>query len=103
MSIAITLTRALPAAPTDGEEGPAVDALGVGVFADRFDAGELPDGLDKVFLEAQGFGAKAGQSCLVPGVDGALVVALGLGPEDEATVPTYRRAAAALARAAHKR
>jgi leucyl aminopeptidase len=103
MSIALTLTRALPTAPTDGDEGPAIDALGVGVFADRFDAGDLPDGLDKTFLEVQGFVAEPGQSCLVPGSDGTVVVALGLGPQDDVTVPTYRTAAAALARAAHRK
>jgi leucyl aminopeptidase len=102
MPIAIELTRALPAAPTDGEGRPTAEVVGVGVFADRFDAGELPTGLDKAFLEVQGFAAKAGEACFVPGGDGRLVVALGLGPSSEATVPTYRKAAAALARAARR-
>jgi leucyl aminopeptidase len=104
MSIAIELTRALATAPTDdGQEGPTVDAVGVGVFADRFDSGDLPDGLDKQFLEAEGFAAKPGQSCLVPGTDGGVVVALGLGPADDVAVPTYRTAGAALARAAQRK
>jgi leucyl aminopeptidase len=103
MPIAIELTRALPAPPpAGGEEGLAVDAVGVGVFSDRFEAGELPDGLDKTFLEVQGFAGKPGESCVVAGGDGRLVVALGLGSAAEATVPTYRKAAAALARAARK-
>ena len=102
MSIAIELTRALPTAPDDEEGQFAVDAVGVGVFADALDGGELPEGLDRGFLEAQGFTAKAGSSCVVPGTGGRLLVALGLGPSAEVTVPTYRRAAAALARAARR-
>jgi leucyl aminopeptidase len=103
MPIAIELTRALPTPPpVGGEEGLAVDAVGVGVFSDRFEAGELPDGLDKTFLEVQGFAGKPGESCVVAGGDSRLVVALGLGSAAEATVPTYRKAAAALARAARK-
>jgi leucyl aminopeptidase len=103
MPIAIELTRALPAPPpAGGEEGPTVDAVGVGVFSDRFEAGEVPEGLDKAFLEVQGFAGKPGESCVVAGGDGRLVVALGLGSAAEATVPTYRKAAAALARAARK-
>ena len=103
MSIAIELTRAL-AADTTGDTGQriAVDAVGIGVFADRLDAGEVPDGLDRAFLESQGFTAEPGQSCVVPGNDGQVVVALGLGNESDVSVTTYRKAAAALARAAHR-
>ena len=62
MSIAIELTRALPTA-TGGDHGHlAVDAVGVGVFADALDAQDLPDGIDPGFLEAQGFTATAGSS-----------------------------------------
>ena len=102
MSIAIELTRALPTA-TGGDDGHlAVDAVGVGVFADALDAQDPPDGIDRRFLEAQGFTAKAGSSCIVPGADGRIVVALGLGDSADVDVPTYRRAAAALARAARR-
>ena len=103
MPIAIELTSTV-AAPTDRDEGRTrVDAVGVGVFADRMAAGDVPDGLDRDFLEAQGFKAKPGQSCVAPAGDGRLLVALGLGPAADATTATYRRAAAALARAASRR
>jgi leucyl aminopeptidase len=95
-SIALELARALP--PDPG----AVDAVGVAVFADRFEAGDVPEPLDHAFLEGQGFGGKPGQTCVVPGRDGRVVVAVGLGDEPDATVATYRRAAAALARAAQR-
>jgi leucyl aminopeptidase len=102
MSIAIELTRALPTAAEEDEGHLAVDAVGVGVFADALDAGDLPEGLDRGFLEAQGFTAKPGSTCVVPGPDGRILVALGLGPSSEVSVPTYRRAAAALARATRR-
>ena len=102
MSIAIELTRALPTAAEDDEGHLAVDAVGVGVFADALDAGDLPEGLDRGFLEAQGFTATPGSTCVVPGPDGRILVALGLGPSSEVSVPIYRRAAAALARAARR-
>jgi leucyl aminopeptidase len=95
-SIAFDLVRTLPADPAD------VDALGVGVFADRFGAGDVPGPLDPAFLEGQGFDGKPGQTCVAPGGDGRVVVAVGLGDEADATVATYRRAAAALARAAQR-
>jgi leucyl aminopeptidase len=95
-SIALELARALPPDPD------AVDAVGVAVFADRFEAGDVPEPLDHAFLEGQGFGGKPGQTCVVPGRDGRVVVGVGLGDEPDATVATYRRAAAALARAAQR-
>ena len=94
MSIAIELTRT-----AERPEGGAIDATGVGVFSDRLEAGDIPAGLDPGFLATQGFTAKPGQACVVPGEAGHVVVALGLGPEADVTVGTYRRAAAALARA----
>jgi leucyl aminopeptidase len=104
MSIAIELTRALPApgGADGGEEEPAPgtppDAVGVGVFAGDLDGDGLDDRLDAAFLRSQGFAGKPGQACVVPGPDGQVVVALGLGAEADATSATYRRAAAALAR-----
>jgi len=94
--ITLELARTLPADPT------AVDAIGVGVFADRFEAGDVPEPLDHAFLEGQGFTGKPRQTCVVPGGNRGVVVAIGLGPEREATVATYRRASAALARAAQR-
>jgi leucyl aminopeptidase len=102
VSIAIELRRALPGGTGDSDERGAVDAVGVGVFADRLESGEAPEQLDQGFLDAQEFEAKPGQSCLLPGGDRQVVVALGLGAESDVTVATYRRAAAALARAAHR-
>src|SRR5262245_52703676 len=95
-SIAFKLVRTLPTDRT------AVDALGVGVFADGFGAGDAPAPLDHAFLEGQGFEGKPGQTCVTPGGDGLVVVAVGLGDESDAGVATYRRAAAALARAAQR-
>jgi leucyl aminopeptidase len=77
-------------------------ALGIGVFADRFEAGDVPDPLDSRFLAAQGFTGKPEETCVVPGAAGGMVVAIGLGPERDASVATYRKAAAALARAAKR-
>ena len=96
MPITLELARALPA------DGSAFDAVGIGVFADRFEAGDIPGRLDHAFLDGQGFTATPGQTCVTPGGDGGVVVAVGLGPEREATVATYRRASAALARAAQR-
>ena len=102
MSIAIELTRALPTTDGDQDRTP-VDAVGVGVFADGMgDDGDVPGGLDRAYLEAQGFTGKAGSSCATPGSGGRIVVALGLGPAADADVTVYRRAAAALARAARR-
>jgi leucyl aminopeptidase len=96
MTIAFELSRTLPADPE------AADAVGVGVFADRLAQDEVPEPLDRRFLDGQGFEGKPGQTCVVPGDDGRMVVALGLGAEDDASVGTYRKAAVALARAGHR-
>jgi leucyl aminopeptidase len=98
MSIAIELSRTLPSSGVPG----AGHAVGIGVFSDRLEAGEVADRLDGAFLESQGFTGKPGQTCVLPGSDGQVVVALGLGAAADASVATYRRAAAALARAADK-
>ncbi len=103
MSIAIELTRALPAPDgTPGEGRISVDAVGVGVFADDLGEADLDERLDPAFLRSQGFTAKPGQACVVPGADGKVVVALGLGSRAAATTATYRKAAAALARASQR-
>jgi leucyl aminopeptidase len=97
MAIAIEFIPSLP----DG-----VDAVGVGVFSDDLgddSGGRVPDLLDAAFLSSQGFKAKPGETCAVPGPGGQLVVAVGLGPRGEATPRTFRKAGAALARAARRR
>jgi leucyl aminopeptidase len=75
-----------------------VAAFGVGVFSDDLRAGatELP--VDRAVLEALGFEGKAGEVRVVP-ADERTTAVVGLGPRAEARVATYRRAAAALARA----
>ncbi len=95
--IAIELIRSLP-----DETHVAVTAVGVGVFADRLARGEVPAGIDAAFVAAQGFTAKVGEACVLPGAGGRLEIALGLGPEAEVTTASYRRAAARLARAASR-
>jgi len=101
MSIDLELSRTVPAddGPQDGGAAP-IDAVGIGVFADRFQAGDVPEPLDHEFLEGQGFKAEPGQTLVAPGPPGRVVVAIGLGAEGDAGVATYRKAAAALARAA---
>src|SRR4029453_7228426 len=86
MTIELALARTLPTAPTSAR------AFGVGVFADRLEGGDVPAALDRAFLDAQGFTGKPGQTCVVPGEDSGVMVAVGLGEEDDATVATYRRA-----------
>src|SRR5690606_39519304 len=88
MSIAIELTSTLPEPGAGGAARP-VDAVGVGVFADRLDDA-LPDGVDRAFVEAQEFEGLPGQTCTGPGSGGRVVDLLGLGPEDEVEVRTYR-------------
>ena len=102
MSIAIELTRALPAPDgTPGEGRISVDAVGVGVFADDLGEADLDERLDPTFLRSQGFTGQAR-----PVVRGARAPAgrwwspSGSAPAPPTTtVATYRKAAAALARA----
>jgi leucyl aminopeptidase len=93
MSIAIQLAESVPA---DAE------VLGVGVYADRLADGTVPEPLDAAFLTAQGFAGKPGETLVVPGAAGQVVVALGLGDSADVTVRTFRKAAAALARAGRR-
>ncbi|HEY8547832.1 MAG TPA: leucyl aminopeptidase [Acidimicrobiales bacterium] len=85
----------------------AVDALVVGVFADRMAEGSVPEPLDADFLSAQGFNGSLGETTVVrslsPDGDGRVVVAVGLGRRDDVTAATYRRAGAALATASSSR
>ncbi|HEX5366038.1 MAG TPA: M17 family peptidase N-terminal domain-containing protein, partial [Acidimicrobiales bacterium] len=100
MSIAI---RPIPAVPPPSEAIDVVDVVGVGVFSDRLAAGDFPPEVDGGFLSVQGFTGEAGSSCALPGRDGRVAMVLGLGPRDDVGVPTYRRAAAALAWGARRR
>jgi leucyl aminopeptidase len=93
MPIAIQLS---PSVPADAE------VLGVGVYADRLEDGEVPGPLDASYLTTQGFTAKPGETLVAPGPGGQVVVALGLGDQGEVTTKVFRKAAAALARAAHR-
>lgn len=54
------------------------------------------------YLEANGFEAKAGATITVPNADGGTQILLGLGPDADRTVDTFRVAGAALARATSK-
>src|SRR6266513_1978792 len=76
-----------------------VEVLGVPVFAGR----RLVDGaaeLDVGYLAERGFEGKVGETCPIPADDGTTIVAVGLGPADEVTAETMRRAAAAFVKAA---
>lgn len=59
-----------------------------------------PDALDGEVLEAVGFDGSAGKVRLVTDRDGAVAVAVGLGPADEVDIDDVRRAGVGLARAA---
>ena len=79
-----------------------LDAVAVPVYEGEADAADEPDaaGVGSGFAATQGFEGKAGQACPVPGENGALRVAVGLGRREDATVDTFRRAGAAFVRAA---
>ncbi|HVF73696.1 MAG TPA: leucyl aminopeptidase [Acidimicrobiales bacterium] len=91
MPITFSASRAVPAEAT---------VLGVPVFTGlvQGDGGVVE--LDTAYLGAVGFEAKAGQAHVLPADDGGVVVALGLGDEGTVTAETYRKAGAALAKAA---
>ena len=79
---------------------PDAEAVGVPVAA----GGVAETGLDAAFLDAQGFEGRLDQVALIGGVDGGpAVIAVGVGPAEEVTPATMRRAGANLARAAGKR
>src|SRR5919106_921945 len=85
MSIHLDLSRTLPTGDgSPDEEAASIDAVGIGVFADRLEAGEVPESLDHRFLEGQGFTGEPGQTCVAPGPAGRVVVAIGLGPQGDA-------------------
>ncbi|HEX9969321.1 MAG TPA: M17 family peptidase N-terminal domain-containing protein, partial [Acidimicrobiales bacterium] len=89
MSISFTAAKAAPAEAT---------VLAVPVFAGL----SQPDGveLDARYLEAVGFEAKPGQAHSLLADDGGTVVAVGLGDPGKVTAETFRKAGAAVAKAA---
>ncbi len=93
MPIAFVTARAVP---DDAE------ALGVPVGTDL--AAADGTGLDRAFLEAQGFEGKRGQSLVLgPAAEGPVLVALGVGDPAGVDAEALRRAAAAFVRAVPKR
>jgi len=79
---------------------PEAEAVGVPVAA----GAATDSGLDAAFLAAQGFEGRLDQVAVLAGADGGpTVIAVGVGPADEITPATLRRAGANLARAAGKR
>ena len=73
-------------------------AIGVPIATD----GELPSaiGVGRDRLTAAGFDAQAGSTLVLPGADGATVIAVGVGNADALDANSVRNAAAAFARAA---
>jgi leucyl aminopeptidase len=81
------------------ESAPAsASAIGVPVGA----GGQVPPdvALDRAALTAAGFGAEVGQTLVIPGGNGPLVVAVGVGDASSLDAAKLRTAAAAFARAA---
>ncbi|HUW03766.1 MAG TPA: leucyl aminopeptidase [Acidimicrobiales bacterium] len=87
MPLSATLTR-------DFDE---VEAIAIGVFSDRMD--DDGTGLDWAFLAATGFGGEVGETAMIPGDEGTLLVVVGLGSADDIGPAEVRRAAGACARA----
>lgn len=76
-------------------------AVGFPVYAD----GDVPSRIEwtREGLTTAGFEAKPGQTLAVPGVDGSLVIIVGLGDIADADADVFREAGAAFARAASSR
>jgi leucyl aminopeptidase len=93
MSITFTASRAVPV---------EASVLGVPVFAGLVpgDGGVVE--IDTAYLAAVGFEGKPGQSQVMPADDGGTVVALGFGEAEKVTPEMFRRAGAALAKAARR-
>jgi leucyl aminopeptidase len=81
-----------------------VSVVGVPVFSGR----TVPDGAgvqpDLAYLTKRGFEGKVGETMPAPGAtdDGAVVVAVGVGPREKVDAEVLRKAAASLVRAAWK-
>jgi leucyl aminopeptidase len=84
------------------EVPPEVDHLGVPVFEGLEVAALAPVELDRKYCAERDFAARPGEAVAVPPGGGATVVAVGLGERGKASAETFRRAGAALARAAQR-
>ena len=93
MSITFSASRGVPAEAT---------VLGVPVFAGLVpgDGGVVE--LDTAYLVAVGFEGRPGQAQAMPADDGSTVVALGFGDPAKVSAETFRKAGAALAKAARR-
>ena len=80
-----------------------VELVAVPVTAEQGDAEGLEAlGLPAAVLAAQGFAGKVDQIAVVPGADGAALVAVGLGPAAAVDADRLRRAAAQVVRAGRR-
>jgi leucyl aminopeptidase len=79
--------------------GGEATARAVGVFADEVE--DAPEGLGP-YLTSRGFKAEAGSTVVVPEGEDRTLVVVGLGPRDEVSDATLRRAGAAVAGAASR-
>lgn len=89
------------ASVTVGGAGSDVESIGVGVYSDGDVADQL--GFNREALTNAGFDGSVGATLVLPQVEGAELVAVGLGARAEATVASMRDAAAAFARATARR
>src|SRR5688500_10447181 len=77
-----------------------VEAVGVPVFSDGLD--ETGPDLDWAFLAHRGFEGRVGESHAMPGDNGEVLVALGMGRRADVDAEVMRRAGAALGKAASR-
>src|SRR5690606_12480564 len=98
----ISIAVELPPTLAEPSAARPVHADAAGLFAVRPDDGALPDGVDRTFLEAQQSKKKPEQTYTVPDPNDRAIVLLELSPAEKIEIRTYRRTAAAFARAAHK-
>lgn len=88
MALTLTTARSVPA---------AAKFVGFGAFK----GADVRDGVAEAVLKAQGFDGKLGTSALVPSDKGVIAV-IGLGPADDFTEQSLRKAGAALAKLAKR-
>ena len=93
MSIAFTAAPVVP---------PTATTIGVPVFEGLEVTDGAPVRLDRDYAAQRDFAGRPGEALAVPGPDGTIVVALGMGARDGLSAESFRRAGAALARAAQK-
>ncbi len=88
MTLTLSTARSAPS---------SAEVVGVGVFSDR----DRPKDLDQAALDSRGFDGKLGTTMIVDTSKG-LRAAVGLGPVDELTPATMRRAGASFSRAVRR-